>query len=131
MGEYDDIINMERPVSKKHPPMRREMRAAQFSPFAALTGLDGAVSESARITEEKAWIGEESKARLDEALKNLIERIKERPEAQITYFIADGKKEGGKYITKKERVRRIDTFERVIITEERRIPFGDIREIII
>lgn len=129
MGEYDDIINMERPVSKKHPPMRREMRAAQFSPFAALTTLDGAVSESARTTEEKAELGDAAKAALDEAIKVLTERIKERPEATVTFFLPDGKKEGGKYVTKKERVKRIDTVERCIITEDGKIPFGDIREI--
>ena len=129
MGEYDDIIDLERPVSKTHPPMPREMRAAQFSPFAALTTLSGAVSETARTTEEKAEIGDESKAELDAAIKNLMERVKERPEVTVTYFIADMKKNGGRYIAEKVKVKRVDTYNRLIITEERKIPFGDIREI--
>ncbi len=130
MGEYDDIINMERPVSK-HPPMKREMRAAQFSPFAALTDLDGAVAESARTTEEKAEIGDESKAELDGAIKNLMERVKERPEVTVTYFISDMKKSGGRYVTEKVKVKRVDTYNRLIITEEQKIPFDDIREIML
>lgn len=129
MGEYDDIIDLERPVSKTHPPMSHEMRAAQFSPFAALTTLSGAVSETARTTEEKAEIGDESKAELDAAIKNLMERVKERPEVTVTYFIADMKKNGGRYIAEKVKVKRVDTYNRLIITEERKIPFGDIREI--
>ena len=129
MGEYDDIIDLERPVSKTHPPMPYEMRAAQFSPFAALTTLSGAVSETARTTEEKAEIGDESKAELDAAIKNLMERVKERPEVTVTYFIADMKKNGGMYIAEKVKVKRVDTYNRLIITEERKIPFGDIREI--
>ena len=129
MGEYDDIIDLERPVSKTHSPMPHEMRAAQFSPFAALTTLSGAVSETARTTEEKAEIGDESKAELDAAIKNLMERVKERPEVTVTYFIADMKKNGGRYIAEKVKVKRVDTYNRLIITEERKIPFGDIREI--
>jgi len=129
MGEYDDIIDLERPVSKTHPPMPHEMRAAQFSPFAALTTLSGAVSETARTTEEKAEIGDESKAELDAAIKNLMERVKERPEVTVTYFIADMKKNGGRYIAEKVKVKRVDTYNRLIITEDRKIPFGDIREI--
>lgn len=129
MGEYDDIIDLERPVSKTHPPMPHEMRAAQFSQFAALTTLSGAVSETARTTEEKAEIGDESKAELDAAIKNLMERVKERPEVTVTYFIADMKKNGGRYIAEKVKVKRVDTYNRLIITEERKIPFGDIREI--
>ena len=129
MGEYDDIIDLERPVSKNHPPMPREMRAAQFSPFATLTTLSGALSETVRTTEEKAEMSEEAKAELDGAIGVLSERIGERPVAKITFFMPDGKKAGGKYVTKKERVKRIDTFSRLLITEERNIPFDDIREI--
>lgn len=71
----------------------------------------------------------ESKAELDAAIKNLMERVKERPEVTVTYFIADMKKNGGRYIAEKVKVKRVDTYNRLIITEERKIPFGDIREI--
>ena len=95
MGKYDDIINLPHPVSKTHAPMPRAQRAAQFSPFAALTGYDDAVRETARLTEARVELDRDALDALDRALHALEERIaadKVRPEAQIRYFIPDERK---------------------------------------
>ena len=77
--------------------MSRVERAAQFSPFAALTGFDGVVQETARLTEERPEMSEEQKAAIDKALAELLRRIKEKPEAEIVFFQPDARKAGGEY----------------------------------
>lgn len=79
MKKYEDIIGLSRPVSKKHPPMSRENRAAQFAPFAALTGFEGAIKETARVTGEKIELDETQKTFLDEKLKVLLREKNSRP----------------------------------------------------
>lgn len=86
MKKYEDIIGLSRPVSKKHPPMSRENRAAQFAPFAALTGFEGAIKETARVTGEKIELDETQKTFLDEKLKVLL---REKTPALFTYFQKD------------------------------------------
>ena len=114
-GEYDDIINLPRPISKTHPPMSAMDRAAQFSPFAALTGYDAAIKETARLTDEKIELDEYAKDALNERLQILAERIKDHPEIAITYFQPDAKKNGGAYVTAIGAVKKIDEYERFVV----------------
>ena len=93
------MINLPHPVSKVHPQMPIAERAAQFSPFAALTGYGDAVKETARLTDAKIELDEDAKEILDEKLKQIREQIEEHPEIEITYFQPDERKKGGSYIT--------------------------------
>ena len=119
MNKYDDIINMERPISKKHAPMPLENRAAQFMPFAALTGYDDAVEETARLTSSKIELSEEKKAELDLALAAINTRIAEKPCAQITYFVPDETKAGGAYVTITSNIRKADPVARVLVLQDK------------
>lgn len=127
MGKYDDMINLPRPE-----PTRSRMggleRAAQFAPFAALTGYDEAVGETARLVDEKIELSEDERAYLDEQTK----KIREIPEREIavTYFIADKRKSGGAYLTAHGFVKKIDEIERLLVmTSGERIPLDDIFDI--
>lgn len=91
-GAYDNILRLTRPQSKKHRPMPMEDRAAQFSPFAALTGYDAAVSETARCTEERIELDPQEAERLGERLAALIKRQQEQPELSLLYFVPDARK---------------------------------------
>ena len=113
--QYDDIINLPHHVSKTRPQMSMVDRAAQFSPFAALTGFDGVVAETARLTEERPEMSEEQKAAINDALMELLSRIRERPEAEIVYFRPDARKAGGECVTKRGNVRRIDEANREML----------------
>lgn len=112
---YDDILNKERPVSKKHPPMDRLARAAQFAPFAALTGHKEAIHETSRLTEDRLIMDEQRKVVLDEQLQQIRLHIKEHPLLSITFFEADEKKEGGAYHTITKRIKEIDEYHRNLI----------------
>ena len=114
---YADIIDREHPVSKKHPPMSMEERAAQFSPFAALTGYEAAVKETARLTDERDELDEDEKAIINGKLQNLERHLAEHPEAAVTYFEPDERKEGGSRKTVKGRIRKIDRDRQVLIFE--------------
>lgn len=127
MGKYDDMINLPRPE-----PTRSRMggleRAAQFAPFAALTGYDEAVGETARLVDEKIELSEDEREYLDEQTK----KIREIPEREIavTYFIADKRKSGGAYLTAHGFVKKIDEIERLLVmTSGERIPLDDIFDI--
>lgn len=127
MGYYDDIIKLPRHCSEKRMPMPIHDRAAQFAPFAALTGYDAAIGETARRTDEKAELDEETANILNERIHLIRERIGEKPEVEITYFVPDERKSGGKYITAKGQVRRFDDFAKVMIfTDGRKIALADI-----
>lgn len=127
---YDDIINLSRPFSSKHPRMRIADRAAQFSPFAALTGYEAAIRETARVTEKKHELSEDAKTVLNEKLQLIIDIIDEKPVAEFTYFVADKIKAGGAYITVYGSVRKIDEYNRVVIMEDMtEIPIDDIYDI--
>ncbi len=97
--KYNDILRLPRPVSKTHVPMSRENRAAQFAPFAALTGHDAAIEETARLTERRVELDEDALAELDHKWRILREHLEERPLVTITYFKADKQKDGGVYNT--------------------------------
>lgn len=112
---YDDIINLPHHVSKKHPSMSLLNRAAQFSPFAALTGHSEAVRETARLTDSFIELGEDRKRQLDEQLQRIRENLEREPEIEAVYFQPDDKKDGGAYVTVCGRVKRISEYERRII----------------
>lgn len=126
-GAYDDIINLSRPQSKKHTPMPMEDRAAQFLPFAALTGYDAAVSETARCTEERVELDAQEAERIGEKLAALIKRQQEQPELSLLYFVPDTRKAGGAYLRLDGRLKKITDFPRcVYLTDGSRIPIEDI-----
>ena len=114
MDDYSDIINLSRPVSKR-PRMSLEQRSAQFAPFAALTGYEGQVKETARLTNKKIEINEELKEILNQKIQLIQKKIKEQPQIEITYFIPDSKKDGGRYETVTNSVKKIDTYKGEII----------------
>ncbi len=127
MGKYDDIISLPHPVSKTHPPMPRAERAAQFSSFAALTGYEEIVAESARLTEARAELDRDALEALDGALRALAAEIETRPEAELRYFVPDKKKAGGRYETLRGRVKKIDEQASLLLLEDgKKIPLGDI-----
>lgn len=127
---YDDIINLLHHVSAVHPRMATADRAAQFSPFAALTGYGDAIKETGRLTDRRIELDEDAKELLDEKIKTIQERIASRPEASITYFCPDGKKEGGFYTTVTGRVKKIDGYAGMVIMEDgTKIGVRDIVEI--
>lgn len=114
MENYDDIIDLPHHVSETHPPMSRADRAAQFSPFAALTGYDAAVRESARVTEQRIELDEGVKAELNARLNCILEHLSEHPQVSITYFMPDEKKSGGAYRTVTGAVRKLDSFAKTL-----------------
>ena len=116
---YDDMIHMPHFKSKKRPQMSLHDRAAQFAPFAALTGYDESISETARQTERQIRPGEAEKAELDRRFRILSHHISEHPEVTIRHFVPDDKKNGGSYETAQFRVRGIDLFERALIAEDK------------
>lgn len=124
---YDDIINLPHHVSTTRPHMAVADRAAQFSPFAALTGYDAAIKETARLTDEKIELDEYMKGALSDRLQIIADRIKEHPEIAITYFLVDKKKDGGTYITASGTVKKIDGLDRVVVLSTGTvIPIDDI-----
>ena len=129
-GPYDDILHLPHPTSKRHPRMPIADRAAQFSPFAALTGHGAAIEETARVTERRIELDEDAKEQLDQTLQLLLERIAEQPEVTVTWFSPDKKKAGGQYHTATGKLKRIDTQEsRLILTDGNQIPLEDLLEI--
>ena len=126
---YDDIINLPHHVSVRHPRMSSADRAAQFSPFAALTGHDAAIKETARLTDGKIELTEDAKSMLDVKLHKLAENISAMPQIKLTWFVGDERKSGGKYITAEVCVKSIDDFNRIIaLSDGRKIPLDDIYE---
>lgn len=116
--KYDDIIHLPHHVSARHPQMSLMDRAAQFSPFAALTGYDAAIKETERLTEEWEELDESRKAMLDERLQIIRENFPGKPEIIFTYFQPDEKKSGGAYLTVTGKVKKINEYEHQIIMED-------------
>lgn len=128
--KYDDIIHLDRPISKKYPPMKSIDRAAQFSPFAALTGHGAAVEETARQTDERIDLDQYMKDALSYKLQIIEERLRDYPEIQITYFQPDTRKSGGSYKTIRGTVRKIDYYDRLLfMTDGNIIPIDEIIQI--
>lgn len=130
MNNYDDIINLPHHVSSTRPQMSMIDRAAQFSPFAALTGYDAAIKETGRLTDEKIELDEDTKAALDMKQAYLLEIIDDQPEITVTYFLPDTKKSGGAYVTVTGNLKRFDDYERLLtLTNGKKIPMDDITDI--
>ena len=108
---YDDIIHLPHPVSERHPPMTAADRAAQFAPFAALTGYDGVIRETARLTDTPLELDESRIEQLDRVLQRLRELLPRRPMAVFTCFQPDKRKKGGAVVTVKGVVKTIDPVE--------------------
>ena len=127
---YDDIIDLPHHVSRKHPQMPLLDRAAQFAPFAALTGHEAAIKETARLTEEEIELDENSNELLDLRLQQLQEHLSEQPEVTVTYFCPDEKKSGGAYETVTGAVKKVDAYAgELVFTDGRRIGLGTIVEL--
>ena len=132
MMKYDDIIYLPHHRSKKHAPMPLSDRAAQFSPFAALTGHDAAIKETARLTDKKIELDEYEVAVLDGILQTIREKLSENPEITVTYFEPDIKKDGGKYVTVTGNVKKMDEYTKCLIMNDGgRIRIEDIIEIVV
>ena len=114
--KYDDIINHKHHESLRHPRMPRTNRAAQFAPFAALTGYENAIEEAGRLTESKIILEESAKVELDEELRKLIESDM-MAEAEITYFTPDDVKEGGHFALFKGKIKNIDEMSGELISK--------------
>ena len=127
---YEDIIDLPHHTSAERARMPMSDRAAQFSPFAALTGHDEAIKETARRTECRIEQAEDAKAALDEKLRLLADNTDGWPEIYVRYFIADEKKAGGAYVELCGRVKKIDEYERqLVLLDGKKLPIDDIIEI--
>lgn len=130
MEKYEDIIHLPHHVSSKRPQMPMIDRAAQFSPFAALTGYDDAISETGRLTDKKIDLSEEEKEVLDRKQQFLLEKLDKRPALTVIYFVPDAKKSGGAYVTKSGNLKKIDAIERWMqLTDGTKIPLDDVADI--
>lgn len=128
--KYDDIINLPHHVSSIHPQMLIADRAAQFSPFAALTGHDAAIKETARLTNRRVELDENSKSILNEKFQMIVENLQNQPAVTITYFLPDDKKEGGSYISVAGSVKKIDEYKRrIIMADGSIIPIDEVFDI--
>ena len=124
---YDDILEREHHVSMVHPQMPLSQRAAQFAPYAALTGYDAAILETARLTLERAELDENRKAELDAQLRRLRDALPEQPELTAVWFVPDERKEGGAYVAHTGRLRRIDEYRRVLqFTDGTEVPLDEL-----
>ena len=129
-GPYDDIIGLPHHVSLARPQMPAANRAAQFSSFAALTGFDAAIIETARLTGARIDLEENDIDALNRKLRILTDWIEDRPEVAVTYFQPDGKKDGGAYVSAHGVLRRILDVEReLIFMDGRKIKIDDVFDI--
>ena len=129
-GPYDDIINLPHPTSTKHPWMPMSDRAAIFSPFAALTGHAAAIQETARLTDQRMELDEDTKAMLDLKQQILADRIAERPEISAVWFRPDARKEGGQYVTTVGQLKKVDDIARILqLADGTTIPLDEVLEL--
>ena len=126
-GRYDDIIGLPHPTSRRHPRMPIRERAPIFSPFAALSGPGPAIAETARLTERRMELDEDTKAELDRRQAVLLAHVGEQPEVTVTWFQPDERKDGGAYVTTTGRLKKLDTVQRVLILlDGTSIPLEDV-----
>lgn len=127
---YDDIIGLPHHISKRRSHMSGTDRAAQFAPFAALTGHDAAICETARLTNRRMELTEDRKSVLDRTLRYLLEHREERPEVTITYFLPDNKKSGGAYISTTGQIAKFKMEQnQLIMDEQTAIPIDSIYDV--
>lgn len=126
---YEDIINLPHHVSRNHPQMTMLQRAAQFAPFAALTGHDAAIQETARLTDDELDLSDNGRELLDRKLAYLLS-CSGTPLITITYFVPDQHKQGGAYASVTGQIRKIEQYERsVVMTDGTKIPFEHIADL--
>ena len=129
-GQYDDIINLPHHVSSTRPQMPILDRAAQFAPFAALTGYDAAIKETGRLTDEKIEMDEEALNILNMKYQILVDSLDDEPEVTFTYFKPDERKAGGAYVKVTGTVKKVDDFERLIVMQDgTKLPMDNILNI--
>lgn len=127
---YDDIIALPHHISTIHPQMSPENRAAQFSAFAALSGFDAAIIEAARLTDKRINLDEGSREVLNAKLGIISDHVSELPLTTITYFLPDEKKDGGAYFTLSENIKKVDVYEKIVVTVTgHTIPIEDIYDL--
>ena len=130
-SKYDSIINLPHHVSPTRPQMSMQDRAAQFSPFAALTGYDAAIKETGRLTDAKIELDDEELNNLNMKFQLLVEHLQDHPEVSITYFKPDERKAGGAYVTATGAVTKIDEYERIILMQGgEKIPMNEVIELV-
>ena len=132
LEKYMGIIDHEHHVSPRHPKMSIMERAAQFAPFAALTGYDSVIAETGRETNERLELDEMQVLRLDEAMRDILEALPERPRVRLTRFVPDSRKSGGSYVAVEGNVRNVDfSAGTLILTDDRAIPLRDICDLVL
>lgn len=125
--QYDDIIDLPHHVSAARPRMSMIDRAAQFSPFQALTGYGAAIQETGRLTDQRIELTEDFRAVLDRKQQLLVENLADHPEVSVTYFVPDERKAGGAYVTVTGRVKKVDDYQRLLLlTDGTKIPLDEI-----
>ena len=128
--DYFDIINLPHHVSRNHPQMPMEARAAQFAPFAALTGYDAVIHETARLTDKQVELEEYDNDRLNRIFSELMDSLEKHPMVTVSYFKPDEHKAGGAYMTVSGKLKKIDTYEQIMKMEDGKvIPIGSIMDL--
>lgn len=128
--EYADILHHPVPNPKRHRRMPIQARAAQFAPFAALTGYESAIEETERLTQPRIELDNAEKLRINEIITHLLDRSELAYEIRVTYFKEDSLKNGGMYLTHEGHVKKIDPYlKRLIFSDGIIIEFSDIYEI--
>lgn len=129
-NKYDEILSLPHHVSKTRPQMPMSDRAAQFAPFAALTGYDSAIKETGRLTDERIELDEEALTALDRKYQLLMDTLDDAPEVTIVYFQPDERKAGGQYVSATGTVKKVDTFgRRILLQDGTRIPLDSVYDL--
>ena len=129
-NRYDEIMELPHHVSTTRPQMPLSDRAAQFAPFAALTGYDSAIKETGRLTDERIELDEEALTALDRKYQLLMDALDDTPEVTIIYFQPDERKAGGQYVSATGTVKKVDTFgRRILLQDGTRIPLDSVYDL--
>ena len=129
-NRYDEIMELPHHVSKTRPQMPMSDRAAQFAPFAALTGYDSAIKETGRLTGERIELDEEALTALNRKYQLLMDTLDDAPEVTIIYFQPDERKSGGQYVSATGTVKKVDTFgRRILLQDGTRIPLDSVYDL--
>ena len=126
---YEDILYCKRPVSRNHPPMSRESRAAQFVSFAALSGYEEALNEAGRLTDQNIKLDENAKEKLDWQIQILQTQMAKNPEVEVVHFVPDPRKEGGRYERLKGVLQKVDLYKKEMFFSGNRIAMEHILEL--